>query len=70
MLTIKNTEVFGLERAIKASGNPITVGEINTISIMTTEQYYNGDENKDSIRAKKLGSTESGEGHDNFLKGI
>ena len=30
MLTIKNTEIFGLERAIKASGNPMTVGEINT----------------------------------------
>ena len=32
MLTIKNTEVFGLERAIKASGNPMSVGEINTSS--------------------------------------
>lgn len=70
MLTIKNTEVFGLERAIKASGNPMTIGEIDTISTMTTEQYFDGDENRDSIRAKKLGSTKSGEGHDNFLKGI
>jgi len=30
MLTIKNTEVFGLERLIKASGNPMSIGEINT----------------------------------------
>lgn len=70
MLTIKNTEVFGLERAIKASGNPMTIGEINTVSTMTADQYYDCDETKDSIRAKKLGSAERGSGHDNFLSGI
>lgn len=70
MLTIKNTEVFGLERAIKASGNPMTIGEINTISTMTTDQFFDLNETKDSIRAKKLGSAERGSGHDNFLSGI
>ena len=72
MLTIKNTEVFGLERAIKASGNPMTVGEIDTIAkkqhIMNG--MYQRNTEKEKTRAKKLGSTKSGEGHDNFLSGI
>jgi len=72
MLTIKNTEVFGLERAIKASGNPMTIGEIDTIvnkqHIMNGMYQYNTDNEK--IRAKKLGSAERGSGHDNFLSGI
>lgn len=56
---ITNTQVYGLERAIKASGNPMRV-EIDT-SEMT---------DKDFVRATKLGNAKSGEGHDNFLKGI
>lgn len=62
MLEIKNTEVFGLERAIKASGNPMTVGEINTTNIGELDSHMN--------RAKKLGGVDRGTGHDNFLKGI
>jgi len=30
MLEIKNTEVYNLERAIIASGNPMTMGAIDT----------------------------------------
>ena len=30
MLEIKNTEVFGLERSLQASGNPMSIGEIDT----------------------------------------
>ena len=56
---ITNTEVHGLERSIKASGNPMRVvidsGEV-------TE--------KDLKRARLLGQTKNGEGHDNYLKGI
>ena len=72
MLTIKNTEVFGLERAIRASGNPMTIGEIDTIvkkqHIMNGMYQYNTDNEK--TRARKLGSAERGSGHDNFLSGI
>jgi len=71
MLTIKNTEVFGLERAIRASGNPMTIGEINTKVDKSDYDYYGyGVEDKEFKRAYKLGSARSGSGHDNFLKGI
>ena len=54
---ITNTQVYGLKRAIKASGNPMRV-EIDT-SEMT---------DKDFVRATKLGNAKSGEGHDNFSR--
>lgn len=56
---IDNVFVYGLERAVKASGNPMRT-EID-ISEMT---------DKDLKRARSLASTKGGEGHDNFLKGI
>ena len=56
---ITNTQVYGLERGIKASGNPMRV-EFDTSAIS----------DKDFVRAAKLGTAKSGEGHDNFLKGI
>ena len=56
---IINTEVFGLDKAIKASGNPMrTVLDRSEIN------------EKDYLRANKLGSARNGLGHDNFLKGI
>jgi len=56
---IQNTQVFGLEKAVKASGNPMrTVIENDDV----TEKDFN--------RAIKLGRTLNGEGHDNYLKGI
>jgi len=56
---IDGTEVYGLEKAIKASGNPMrTIIETSPI------------DEKDINRAYRLGQTHSGEGHDNFLKGI
>ena len=61
MITIKNTEVFGLERSIKASGNPMTVGEIDSQDSL---------QEKDFKRCLKLGKVPSGTGHDNFLSGI
>lgn len=56
---INNTAVYGLEKAIKASGNP-----------MRTEIDNGEVEQKDIRRAIKLGNTRNGEGHDNYLKGI
>lgn len=56
---IENTYVYGLERAVKASGNPMRT-KIDTSE--TTE--------KDFLRASRLGQTRNGEGHDNYLKGI
>ena len=56
---ISGTEVYGLEKAIKASGNPMrTMIETGPL------------EEKDIARAFRLGQTHHGEGHDNFLKGI
>lgn len=57
--SIKNSEVYGLEKAVKASGNP-----------MRTIIENSPCDDKDYLRATKLGSTRQGEGHDNFLKGI
>ena len=56
---IENTNVYGLETAIKASGNPMR-------TIINHEEV----DEKDLLRASKLGSAVSGAGHDNFLKGI
>lgn len=64
MLEIKNVEVYGLEKSILASGNPMTLGEINTNP--NDHSIFNPDRE----RVKKLGSAKSGSGHDNFLKGI
>lgn len=56
---IENTSVYGLDKAYKASGNPMRThiddSEVNA---------------KDKARAIKLGSLRNGLGHDNFLKGI
>ncbi len=56
---VKNVEVYGLERAVKASGNP-----------MRTVMEEGDCHEKDFKRAINLGTAKSGEGHDNYLKGI
>ncbi|MCQ2794761.1 MAG: hypothetical protein MJ214_00955 [Bacilli bacterium] len=56
---IKNSYVYGLERAVKASGNP-----------MRTEIDNSPCDGKDFVRGAKLGGARNGEGHDNYLKGI
>lgn len=56
---IENTFVYGLERAVKASGNP-----------MRTEIELGELHEGDIKRAKLLGQAKTGEGHDNYLKGI
>lgn len=58
---IENTEVYGLNKSIIASGNA-----------MRTQMDDNtkGYTEKDLKRACNLGTTKSGEGHDNFLNGI
>jgi len=56
---IGNEYVYGLERAVKASGNP-----------MRTAIDPSQATDKDFLRAEKLGSCHNGEGHDNFLKGV
>lgn len=58
---IKNTEVYGLNKSFIASGNAMrTEMDNNTIP-------YKANDLKRSIA---LGSTKTGEGHDNFLNGI
>lgn len=62
-MIIKNTEVFNLMRAIKASYNPMSVGEIDTADV--------SDITDEVIKSRaKLGRAKNGSGHDNFLKGI
>ncbi len=56
---IKNTKVYGMDFTLKASGNP-----------MRTEFDRSEVNEKDIIRAEKLGTCLSGQGHDNFLKGF
>lgn len=56
---IENTSVFGLDKALKASGNP-----------MRTVLNNDPVDEKDRLRGHKLGATRNGEGHDNYLKGI
>lgn len=52
-------EVYGLDFALKASGNP-----------MRTQFDRSEVNEKDLKRGSVLGSARSGEGHDNYLKGI
>lgn len=56
---IENAQVYGYERAIKASGNP-----------MRTKIQTSDVNEKDMLRATKLGTSKAGAGHDNFLKGV
>lgn len=56
---IEHTSVYGLDKAYKASGNPMR-------TVIDDEEVTD----KDKSRAKKLGGTVNGQGHDNFLKGI
>lgn len=69
MLQVKNWEVAFLERSIIASGNPMTVGDIDTRynekDEVSVKKYQDG-----KGRGTKLGSVEKGSGHDNFLCGI
>ena len=59
---IENTEVHGLTKSIIASGNAMrTVMDDNTIEAPSE---------KDIKRARTLGKTGTGQGHDNFLNGI
>jgi len=57
--SITNFYVYGLERAVKASGNPMRI----VIDTSAADE-------KDFLRAERLGSSHNGEGHDNYLKGI
>ena len=58
---IQNTEVFGLNKSIIASGNAMRTVMDNNIADYTESDFK---------RARALGQTKSGEGHDNFLNGI
>lgn len=58
---IENTQVYGLENAIRASGNPMRT------AITSPEEELTA---KDFKRAEKLANTGLGEGHDNYLNGI
>ena len=58
---IENTEVYGLNKSIIASGNAMRVEMQDNLGCP---------KEKDFSRATKLANTRGGEGHDNFLNGI
>ena len=58
---IESTEVYGLNKAVIASGNAMRTVMANNLLDHT---------DKDLKRAALLGTTNPGEGHDNFLNGI
>lgn len=62
MLKLENTEVYGLERAIIASGLSFRSAPKIDLTRDINE--------KDWKRGKNLGNAESGQGHDGYLKGI
>jgi len=68
MLKISNTNVYGLEESLIASGYPMLAEEIKNI------EYDNNNRaiisQKEIDRGIRLGNVPSGSGHDNFLKGI
>ena len=66
MLEIRNWSVWGLDRSIRASGNAMSVGEIDTTKIDIRYDDYTNHVN----RSKKLGSAKVGSGHDHFLVGV
>lgn len=60
---IENTQVYGLSKSIIASGNAMrTEMDDNTLDVQEGDKHFK--------RACNLGTTKSGEGHDNFLTGI
>lgn len=63
MLTIRNTEVHGLERALRASGNAMTMGDIDTTQDSQAAS-------KALARGMALGSNPAGSAHDHYLCGI
>ena len=63
-MKIKNVDVYGLNKSIKRSGYPMTVGEPANISDLILCS------NDDITRALKLSKAPSGSGHDCALKGI
>ena len=60
IMYIDNVEVYGLERAIRASGYPMVADLKN----------WSYDPEKRLASAEKLAKAPKGSGHDNFLKGI
>lgn len=58
---IENTEVYGLNKSIIASGNAMRVQMNDNMGEVSSS---------DLLRATKLAATKTGEGHDNFLNGI
>lgn len=61
MLEIRNVEVFGLDRSLKAAGNSYSIGDIDTVADIV---------DNDLKRGTKLGHCKVGSGHDCFLQGI
>ena len=70
-MKISATEIYGLEESIVASGFPMLK------SVPSEEDFYNqldaihyGVDNTHKKRAISLGSSDMGEGHDNYIQGI
>lgn len=64
-MNISNVKTYGLNESVFASGYPMT-NQIKTKMKVIPDEFID----KDFKRAKNLGNTKSGSGHDCFLKGI
>ena len=67
-MKIFNVRVYDLTESVIASGYPMST-EVKSIEDMTSEEFNDTLPNHFE-RARKLGKTPNGSGHDNFLKGI
>lgn len=65
-MKINNVRVYGLEESMAASSYPMAINQIDMDNDMELLRACNAQERV----AKKLGSAESGSGHDCYLKGI
>ena len=76
-MKVEKTRVYGLEESLVASGYPMQADLFDNkiISAMqenekVTDIVYRNANDKDYKRARVLGTTKSGEGHDQYLTGI
>jgi hypothetical protein len=68
MLKISNTNVYGFEESLIASGYPMFAEEIKNIEYDNDNRAITSQ--KEIDRSIRLGNVPPGSGHDNFLKGI
>ena len=72
MSVVENVRVYGLEESIVASGYPMFKEKLSMIQFdeLCCDIKYNLKTHPRTLTAIKLATTNTGEGHDNFLNGV